>query len=440
MSHAVKNEAVLESFEKLHKSVPELADIASVPPEDFIREIHRAWKEGGGLLSGKPRHSDRFLDDRLKTAKTPVRSLTPKLVGKTRIKVDDAEKLLRFLLTNWPQPAKGDTSESKNIRYSALLSKDAIDEIVDYVAEQIESSPEPGSEEDHQHVVLKAEELRPLPGRDVGELIPTLFAESDAYITVATERALVAQSPNTVLVGFRDVMNSLQSVEDEDGRERPVVWVLDIGRRTFQDLEARFRYVGFKNLQMRLRALQEFEDRRREERWKWLSSRAVFVVQDTRFEESVDMKGLKRPLFLSHHVSFTAIAPAWASSPNFRTLYGRELEDVDQRTFNVFFNAQGWPYDGEFVTEEPQHCRYFGYAAFARDQRPNPEKVPRGLELPFMGANYEDAYKTVYAAVTDLLGLENRLQDVPSVSGKQAVAQLRFLGFRLLRLDEFMNL
>jgi hypothetical protein len=105
MSGSEDSVAVPESFEELRKTIVDMAD-AATDPEQFVRDVHKGWKEAGGLLSGKPRHSDRFLDDRLKTAKTPVRSLTPKLVGKTRIKVDDAEKLLRFLLGNWPQQSR----------------------------------------------------------------------------------------------------------------------------------------------------------------------------------------------------------------------------------------------------------------------------------------------------------------------------------------------
>jgi hypothetical protein len=57
-----------------------------------------------------------------------------------------------------------------------------------------------------------------------------------------------------------------------------------------------------------------------------------------------------------------------------------------------------------------------------------------------MGVNYEDAYRTLYAAATDLLELRSGLKSRPEFSDKQAMAQLRFLGFRLLRLDEFMKL
>lgn len=436
MSQNEVRESATDSFTKLRDLIPDLSD-PETRPENFVRDVHRGWKAGGGTLAGKPRHSDRYLDDRLKSSKLAVKSLTPKLVGKTRIKADDAEKMLRFLLTNWPQKAG---SDSKNIKYGPALPKTEIDEVIEYVVEQIDYSAQAAEDDDHDAPPRREAIAAPLPGRDLGELFPALFAESDALFVVATERANVAQSAKRVLIGFRDRMNELQSVEAEDGKERPVVWVLDLGKRTFVDQEARLRYVSFKDLQMRLKALEEFEDRRKDERWRWLSSRAVFVVQDIRTEDTLDLRGIKRPSFLPHHVSFTAIAPSWASSPNFRTLYGRELEDVHQRSFSVFFNAEGWDYDGEFVNEEMQHCRYYGYAAFATGPQPTADKVSRGLELPFMGSSYEDAYKTVYSAATDLLSLPNRLDDASGISSKQAAAQLAFLGFRLLRLDEFMAL
>jgi len=439
MSLTGEEEDSKEIFKELQRFIPSIEDITS-DPQALILGVHRKWKEEGGLLSGKPRHSDRFLDDQLKLKNKPVRSLTPKLVGKTRLRAEDAEKLLGYFLTNWPRAVEGEASESKKIKYAPLLTSDEIDEITGYVVGQIESIGELGSPDGAESPVSQHEEHRPPPGRDLGELIPKLFEESAALITVATERSTVAQSPKTVLIGFRDLMNDLHTVEQQDEKQRPLIWILDLGRKTFRDLEARLRYVGFINLQMRFKALTEFEDRGREERWKWLLSRAVFVIQDTSFDEPFDMKGVKRPAFLAHHVSLTALAPAWASSPNFRTLYGRELEDIDQRSFSVFFNAKGWPYDNEEDDDEPRHCRYFGYASFARDISGTGDKVPRGLELPYPGFNYEDAYKTVYAASTELLGLKTELVDLPKNSGKHAIAQLRYLGFRLVGLEDFMKL
>lgn len=437
MSIAEKPDDKPDAFDELKKTVTDFAD-PKTDPEGFVRDLHKYWKDLGGSVAGKPRHSDRFLDERLKSSKTPVRSLTPKLVGKTRIKAEDAERLIRFILTNWPTKDQGD---GKGVRYQRLMQASDVDEIVGAVSDYMESLPDSDDvAAPSGALAIPDPETLPPPGRDVTEIFRTTFAEADALFTVATERSLVAQDEKTALIGFRNLMSLLQSIEEQDGKDRPLVWVIDLGRRTFEDLEARLRYMGFKNLQMRFNALHDFDDKSRHERWKWLLSRAAFIVQDVQYDMPVDMRGVRRPAFLAHHISFTALAPIWAASANFRTLYGRELENVDQRSFSVFFNADGWPYDGEYVTEEPQHCRYFGYASFAKDRKPNSERLARGLALPFMGYNYEDAYNTAYTALTDLLGLKNRLPDSGKLSGKHATAQLSYLGFRMMGLEEFMKL
>lgn len=421
-----------DSMSELSNIVPDIEGVTH--PEEIVRRLHKEWKRQGGVLKGKPRHSDRFLQERLTVNKTPIASLTPKLVGKTQIKRGDAEALLRFLLSNWPQTDGDDISEIEVLKYAPLLPAVEIEEIVDHIIALIDTSseiPVVGS----GRAIISGDEPR-LPGRDIGEIIPEYFKQSDALFTVAAERTVVSQSQKTELIGFRNLMNALKGVEDEDGKERPLIWVLDMGRRIFDDLESRLRYLSFNQLQIRFKALVNFEDRGRDARWKWLQSRAVFVILDTKYEEPVDMKGLRRPNFVAHHVSFNAIPPEWARSPNFRTLYGRDLEELDQRSYSIFYRASGWPVDSSSVTADLQQSRYFGYAAFAA---PSEEKVGRGLPLPPAGGSYEDASKAVYAAATEILRVRNE-DKIVSISGKDAASQLRYLGFRLMRLDDFMQL
>lgn len=101
----------------------------------------------------------------------------------------------------------------------------------------------------------------------------------------------------------------------------------------------------------------------------------------------------------------------WAKSSNFRALYGSELERLTQRTFSVFLNGRGgWLSGGDDEIDDMKFRRYFGHAFFAAGDRQNSEQIGRSLELPSPGASYEEAYKTVYAAATSLLGLENQSQ------------------------------
>lgn len=403
----------------------------------YLRDLHKAWKIGGGISGGKPRHSDRFLTEQLKAQGKIVRSLTPKLVGNTRIKPHDAEILSRYFLANWPTEGK---AESEEITYLPLLPEEAIEELAEFIADELESPA--------IAVPERAQPTTSLPGEEVAELLSRLYAESDALFTVGTERALLPLTPQNAprtahipLRGFRDLMNDFWEIEQNDGKPRPLIWVLEFGRQIFDDLESAQRYIRVQELVTRIKALHLFDDRKRDERLNWLESRALFVVLDTRFEQQIDMKGFRRPNFIAHHVSFSAIPVEWAKSSNFRALYGSELERLNQRTFSVFLNGRGgWLPGGDDDNDDMNFRRYFGLASFAADNHPNSEQIGRGLELPSPGASYEEAYKTVYAATTSILGLESQIQEPDPVDGKQAIAQLKYLGFRLLRMHEFAGL
>jgi len=422
---------------KLKELIPDIPEPDS-QPEAFVRSIHRSWKSSGGYASGKPRHSDRFLTEKLKESGAEVRSLTPKLVGKTRISARDAEVLLRFYFQNWPESEESEDGDVISVRYAALLSKERIDAIVALVSDAIATgvvsivAAEPITAEQ------PATQIAYLPGEAVGTLIARRFRECDAYFIVGTERPLVSQQPRTELLGFRNIINQLKEIEETENRPRPIIWVLDMGRQKFEeeDVEARQRYLGVQALLTRFKALHHFEDRGREARWDWLNKHAAILVFDVRLEPG-DMRGVRRPSFAAHHLSFTAVAPLWAMNPNFRALYGSALEDLDQRSFSVFYRAAGWPALTEEGEETRVHRRYFGYASFA--PRKDAEKVGRGLELPSPGANYEDAYRTAYAAAVDMLGLEGKSEET-AIDPKHAAAQLRYLGYRLLPLSEFMKL
>lgn len=402
-------------------------------PEEFTISVHRLWKKAGGKLAGKPRHSDRFLYESLKAAGSDVRSLTPKLTGKTRIKAEDADALLRLFLSEWPsEDDDPELSEEERVTYAPLATEDEIDAFVSSIAQRFGHEPS-------LPALLPTETVTDdLPGEDVLKIITTLFERSDALNTVGTERLTIAQNPNTELIGFRNLMNELLRIEKGDGRGRPLIWIYDIGGRRFDDLESRLRYVSAHQLIMRFKALRVFDDRNRDERWKWLERHAIFVVLDADAAEIPNMRGIERPKFLAHNVAFNAIAPEWAKSTSFRTLYGSDLrERLDQRSFSVFYNVEGWP-ETEDDDDAIRHTRYFGYASFARGPTLEAAKVARGLELPSPGRTYELAYDTIYAAATSVLGLENRLPS--ALEGSHAIAQLNYMGFRLLRLADFMDL
>jgi hypothetical protein len=443
----------------------------STKTEEFIRALHRSWKEAGGAVAGKSRHSDRFLSEQLRNNNINVASLTPKLTGKTRIKAVDGAGLVRFFLSNWPQPlgadAGGDENNPDAIAYAPFLEDREIQEMADYVARHLET---PSWEVPVNSIpvirptiteLARDKPYSTVPGLDITELLEARFREADAVFTVATETAVVSAGRGTSLIGFRNLMNAWKDIDEAEDKPRPLIWILEYGVRKFEDEAARMRYVNCQNLIMRLKALRSFNDRDSTARWEWLKSRALFLVYDPLSDEDLNMRGVKRPIFSTQHVCLSGSAPNWITSPDFRTLYGSELERYDQRNFSVFFRAHGWIKESErWVLGEPRHQqedvtlvhrRYFGFASFSQDPK-GPEstqsRVGRGLELPIpeAGGSYGRAFRAVYAASCDFLGLENRstegreAAEDDAVLGRDAIKQLKYLGFRFLKAEEFLQL
>src|SRR5258706_5635780 len=121
MISVASHETILESLEKIrHFCLSDPAD----RPAPFVLDLARAWKERGGTVAGKPRHSDRYLDDLLRGLGTPVRSLTPKLAGRTHLRAADAGVLVHLFLSHWDyigDPNSGETSARSADPYAPIL-------------------------------------------------------------------------------------------------------------------------------------------------------------------------------------------------------------------------------------------------------------------------------------------------------------------------------
>ena len=85
--------------------------------------------------------------------------------------------------------------------------------------------------------------------------------------------------------------------------------------------------------------------------------------------------------------------------------------------------------------DEEYHMRYFGHAQISENGE-DPEM--RGAELPSPGRDYDRSFAIVHAAATHFLKL-GRPEQRPN-RGKEADAELRVLGFSLMRVEELVNL
>lgn len=426
--------AIDATIQKIVDQIEDLVDIEKNPAE-FIRDIYKEWKTRGGKVSGKPRHSDRYLDQYLQKQGTPVRSLTPKLVGKTNIQPQDGNALIRAFLTHWPEPSE----KEGEVKHTPFLSDAEIDVIADYVEKRIEAGATSPT------VTPVSEPIsQTLPGEDMEALITRFFEESDAIITVSPSHSLVPVQSKTELIGFRNLMNSFMAIERRDKKPRPLIWVFDLGDQIFEDEDSRRKYLNVQSVITRFKALKCFEDRNFEQRWQWLQSRGVIVLLDhvaflkeeEEEEDTPQRNRIVRPSFQANNITLSSIPSGWVSSAEFRALYGRELEQFDERIFSVFYNASA-EWSSPKVFPETADQRYFGYASFTLEKG---KTVGRGLELPPLMVRTVNGFQAVAMAAAQALKIHYPPPvDENTTSEIDPIEQLRYLGFRILRLNEFLE-
>jgi hypothetical protein len=426
MSSSLAHRTLMDSFGIIAEYV---SSSAADEPAQFVLDLARCWKERGGTVAGKPRHSDRYLDDLLRALGTPIKSLTPKLVGRTHLKPADAGVLLRLFLSHWDYVGhqSGEIAARSADLYRPMLSDQEIERVCDYVADRISTvGPESRNEAE------RAAELSP-SGQDTYDLIATEFQKSSALFTVGAGQTLLVARPELALIGFRDVVNRFWRIDKADGQDRILIWILDLGRQDFDDFESRSRFMNVEALISRFKALKRFKESVTESRWSWLQSKTVIVLHDTHGGRP-DVPWL--PTFDPNHVLFSAIPPRWAGSPEFLALYGTER--LHETNYTIFLRKSA---ESSLKDAENYELRYFGNALLKSDEKGG--RQPRGLQLNAPGRSYTEALGTVFVAATHILGLRSAPGglsiDEMKINPAHAVEKLRHHGFLLLRLDEFMR-
>jgi len=411
-------------------------------PDEFVRELAHRWKERGGLVAGKPRHSDRYLDDLLRALGTPIKSLTPKLVGRTHLKPTDADVLVHLFLSHWTyigDPNSGEISVRSADLYRPLLSDAEIEGVCRFFAERISAVVVEARSEGESTATSV------LPGQDTFDLLANEFKEAVALFQVSGGQTVLFAEAEKALAGFRKAMNRLWAVHKADARERILIWTVDLGRQDIEDPESLIRFMNVQALTSRFKALKLFKESVTEARWNWLQSRTVIVLHDTL---SVRPEVPRLPAFDPHHVLFSAIPPKWAGSPEFLELYGHER--LQQTNYAIFlrpavkeFHEATKPSNNISSVEHQSYAlRYFGNALFKSGEEGEYEM--RGLELKAPGRSYVEALGTTYLAAAKMLGLPSAPTELfiegMKIDSMHATEKLRHHGFRLLRLGEFLKL
>lgn len=396
-------------------------DMPTVDRTRLALALARLWKERGGTVGGKMRHSDRQLNELLKKQGTIVRSLTPKLVGKTKLKPYDSAALLNLFLSHWNYVGEGDEGGIAVDIYRPI-SEGEVEEVCEQVLDWLSERGLEGS--------VGADLAPPLKESiDTAKLIPAEFKDSDAMFVISSEHTLIVAEPSHALVGFRNLLNALFAIDRADDRRRILVWILDLGALDFRDPQAIPRFLNVEALASRFAALKLFREPIAEARWNWLQSRTFIVLHEP---QAGRHQATELPAFTAHHFLFDAVPTNWAKSSQFRTLYGGQLERLDERNYTIFLSQAAGDPSGSC------ELRYFAHAQVMSDERDT--RSVHGLRLPPPGGNHEIAFRTVYAAAAEALRINPNLTKLSSTDGAQATGALGRLGFSLLRLDEFMNL
>jgi hypothetical protein len=277
------------------------------------------------------------------------------------------------------------------------------------------------------------------------DLLVNEFQEAVAYFQLGPGRVVLLADPELALVTFRNLMNRLWAVDRTDGRDRMLVWVLELGRQDFDEPESCLRFMNVEALTSRFKALRRFKESVTEARWNWLQSRTVIVLHDTR---SVRPEVPRLPAFDPHDVLFSPIPSKWAGSPEFLELYGHERLQETNYTIFLRLTAEEFPEATKRIENmsTPEHqsytLRYFGHALLKSGEKG--EREIRGLRLKVPGRSYVEALGTTYLAAAQMLGLRSAPAELSidgmKIDSMHATEKLRHHGFRLLSLGEFLNL
>jgi hypothetical protein len=413
----------------------------SEEPVQFIRELAQRWKARGGTIEGKPRHSDRYLDDLLRRQGTGVRSLTPKLTGRTKLKAADAELLVRVFLSHWDYVGGStatEAGEGSSSLYKPLLRDDQIKDVARYLKDRLSETRRETKGES------ESSSAPSIPWRSMNEILATEFKKSVAMFSVGAGQSVLVPHPETTLIGFRNIINLLWEIDKSDDQERILVWALDLGRQDFDDSESRLRFMNAESLIARFKALKRFKENDTDARWNWLRSRAVILLHDTR---SGRPEVPRLPAFDPHHILFNAVPPRWVGSATFSKLYGTSFERLPDANYAIFLrDAAAEPSDEIDISdglESPARyaLRYFGLALLNVDGKDRRET--EGLELDPPGRSYVEALGTAFVAAKQKIGLQDvppeLLVDQMNIDQTHATEKLRHHGFLLQNIDEFLK-
>ena len=409
----------------------------------LVRDLYDHWVMLGGRNVGHPIRSVRQMREWLGPDKV-IRSLEPKLSGRTNLGRNDAETLFELFLTRWHPGEKLGQEQP----YVDGVVNDLVAQLLDYFYILDGSADQRGFLLPDKRTLRGqfVQEHKTDVGREAREVIAELFSESDGLITVSRNRT-VSRSPESVR-RFQDLFDELRRIDSHDEKRRILIWIVDIGRRQSDDAAL----IALRNLdalafQFRATALTENPERKL--RWKWLQDHTVIIVGSL---QSADIErcykslkiecsdsALEIPWFNANLLQLSETPDSWVSAKELRILYGDYLENLQERAFSILPDVSDWKSGQRDSQNHAGEFRYFGHKppdVGGRDAKSSASRL--AIELPAPSLRHNDAFLLAYAAACYRFGIDHEKYGI--FPPGQSFNYLKKHNFAVLRLSEFLDI
>ncbi|MEM9450205.1 MAG: hypothetical protein AAGA75_16940 [Cyanobacteria bacterium P01_E01_bin.6] len=430
-------------------------------PGKFLRQFYDIWHLNGGFESGKYyRNSLRIMQERWLVDENKIRSLYPKLSGKTRITPGDIRILVALFINKWRFVGAhydgADRSEDGYIPYNSDNPDSLIDNIIDALLAKnkqgfyLEVKKQSDVHKDDMYSVLEI-------------FVDDQYKNSRALIHYSRNRTVIGPDPQETLRAFWFLLYEYHKSDLEKDQDLNIlIWLVDAGSRVFEESDAFKPYFNLTFLISCMltfanfdtieddesgdvvniyKSIKSIDKKKRQRRWQWLNEKAIFIVQNLRKEEreciindkfedlsEIELKSLG---ITSEHIFPQQIPDKWSSK--LRAFYGKNMKNLDETTLSVAI-----PRELTSRIDTPGNVKYYAHNKLVPDPEGHEEEASvRTIELSTPGENYDQAMIMTYMAARCR---QRNKRAVKLNDGELALAYLRKHGFEVITLPDLMKL
>jgi hypothetical protein len=367
--------------------------------------------------------------------------LEPKLTGRTPLKRSEATRLLVLFLTYWRfdesagqyQPFRGGDLVSLAGRlvdelYPAGESRIRLRESDSATAAGISESAS-GTGSSTAQAQLRASD----------EVMTEVFRQSDAHITISRDRSVIGDDLDKAANEFRELMRRLREIDRADGRQRALIWIVDIGLRNDQ-LDAIRAFINVEWLTTLFRSFALVDRRRYRATLEWLEQRVLLLVGGLTSQEidicygghgiEVAKHPSDLPWFDGRQLTFEFVPTPWLKVD--LGAFGSDLQAIwSDRTITADLNLAEWDLHHPVHVDRRKDLRYFLHR--------NQDGRPHCLELRQPGYRASDDLRLVSEVAFRRLGLPQQAIKIDLPDALALLQQAKFAAFTLSEFYDMSN-